>query len=40
MAVFAGRTKAEAAKVLAQVKATGKFPGANLRLMQAGFNGT
>jgi hypothetical protein len=40
MAVYAGRTKAEAAKVLAQVKATGKFPGANLRRMHAGFNGT
>jgi hypothetical protein len=38
--VYAGRTKAEAAKVLAQVKASGKFPGANLRRMRAGFNGT
>ncbi|MGB9177668.1 MAG: hypothetical protein WCB68_00360 [Pyrinomonadaceae bacterium] len=40
MAVFAGRTRAEAERMLAQVKATGKFPGANLRRMQTGFNGT
>jgi len=40
MAVYAGRTRADAAKVLAQVKATGKFPGANLRRMHTGFNGT
>ncbi len=40
MAVFAGRTRAEAAQMLEQVKATGKFPGANLRRTRAGFNGT
>ncbi|MBC7929011.1 MAG: hypothetical protein H7Z38_00400 [Rubrivivax sp.] len=40
MAVYAGRTQAEAKKMLAKVKATGKFPGANLRRMHAGFNGT
>ena len=40
MAVYAGHTRAEAAKLLAQVKATGKFPGANLRRMSIGFNGT
>ncbi|HEX8181264.1 MAG TPA: hypothetical protein VF525_17105 [Pyrinomonadaceae bacterium] len=40
MAVYAGRTRAEADKVLAQVQATGKFPGANLRRMSIGFNGT
>jgi hypothetical protein len=40
MAVYAGRTRAEAAKFLAQVQATGKFPGANLRRMSIGFNGT
>ena len=40
MAVAAGRTRAEATRMLAAVKATGKFPGANLRRMRAGFNGT
>jgi hypothetical protein len=40
MAVYAGRTLAEANAFLAKVKATGKFPGANLRRMRAGFNGT
>ncbi|MDT5270940.1 MAG: hypothetical protein QOH49_3126 [Acidobacteriota bacterium] len=40
MAVYAGRTRAEAAAVLAKVKATGKYPGANLRRMHVGFNGT
>lgn len=40
MAVWAGVTRAEAARTLAAVKATGKFPGANLRRMRAGFNGT
>ena len=40
MAVYAGATRAEAASTLAAVKATGKFPGANLRRMRAGFNGT
>ena len=40
MAVYAGATRAEAARTLAAVKASGKFPGANLRRMRAGFNGT
>ena len=40
MAVFAGRTRAEAGRVLARVRATGKFPGANLRRTRTGFNGT
>jgi hypothetical protein len=40
MAVYAGRTRAEAEKVLAQVKATGQFADANLRRMSIGFNGT
>jgi hypothetical protein len=40
MAVYAGKTRAEAARMLARVKATGKYPTANLRRMSAGFNGT
>lgn len=40
MAVYAGRTRAEANALLARVKATGKFAGANLRRMSIGFNGT
>jgi hypothetical protein len=40
MAVYAGRTRAEAERVLARVRVTGRYPGANLRRMQAGFNGT
>ena len=40
MAVYAGATQAEAARTLAAVRATGKFPGANLRRIHAGFNGT
>jgi hypothetical protein len=40
MAVYAGRTRAQAAAMLERVKATGKYPGANLRQMRAGFNGT
>lgn len=40
MAVYGGKTKAEAARLLQTVKATGKFPGANIRRMSAGFNGT
>jgi hypothetical protein len=40
MAVYAGRTRAEANRVLAMVRATGKFPTANLRRMRTGFNGT
>ena len=40
IAVYAGRTIAEAKAMLSKVKATGKYPGANLRRMRAGFNGT
>ena len=40
MAVYAGRTRAEAERMLARVRATGKYTGANLRRMQTGFNGT
>jgi hypothetical protein len=40
MAVYAGRTRAEAERVLARVKATGRFPGAYLRRTSTGFNGT
>jgi len=40
MAVYAGATLAEANRILATVQATGKFPGASIRRMRAGFNGT
>ena len=40
MAVYAGLTQADANKLLAKVKATGKFPGANVRRMRAMLNGT
>jgi hypothetical protein len=40
MAVYAGTTLAEANRTLATVQATGKFAGANIRRMRAGFNGT
>ena len=40
MAVYAGRTRAEAASVLEKVKATGLFPGAYLKRTSTGFNGT
>lgn len=40
MAVYAGRTRAEAQAMLARVKATGKFPGAYLKRTSTGFNGT
>ncbi|MDT7604021.1 MAG: hypothetical protein QOF61_2018, partial [Acidobacteriota bacterium] len=40
LAVYAGATRAEAERTLADVKATGKFPGANLRRMRAEINGT
>ena len=40
MAVYAGRTRAEGQATLAKVKATGQFPGANLRRLRTGFNGT
>ena len=40
MAMYAGTTLAEANRMLAAVKATGKFPGANIRRMRTSFNGT
>lgn len=40
MAVYGGTTLAEAKRMLAAVKAAGKFPGANVRRMRTGFNGT
>lgn len=40
MAVYAGATKAQAEQMLAKVQATGNYPGANIRRMRAGFNGT
>ncbi len=40
MAVYAGTALADANRMLAAVKATGKFPGANLRRMRAVMNGT
>ncbi len=40
MAVYAGRTRAQAQGMLAKVKATGKFPGAYLKRTSTGFNGT
>jgi hypothetical protein len=40
MAVYAGQTLAEANRMLAAVKATGKFSGANIRRMRATINGT
>jgi hypothetical protein len=40
MAVYAGATRAQAELTLQRVQATGKFPGANIRRMRAGFNGT
>ena len=40
VAVYAGRTRAEGLAMLEKVRATGKYPGANLRRMSTGFNGT
>ena len=40
MAVYAGRTMPEAAKMLGTVKATGKFSNAYIKQIYAGFNGT
>jgi hypothetical protein len=40
MAVYAGMSLTDANKMLAAVKASGKYPGANIRRMRAGFNGT
>ena len=40
MAVYGGTTPAESKRMLEAVKATGKFPGAYVRRMRTGFNGT
>lgn len=40
MAVYAGATLPEAKRILQLVRATGKFPGATMRQMRTGFNGT
>ena len=40
MALFAGTTLAESKRVLETVKAAGKYPGAYVRRMRTGFNGT
>ena len=40
MAVYAGTTLADAKRALEAVKATGKFPGAYVKRMRTGFNGT
>ena len=40
MAVYGGKTLSEAKKLLEAVKATGKYPGANIRHLRTGFNGT
>jgi hypothetical protein len=40
MAVYAGATAAQANRFLTVVKASGQFPGAYLKRMRAGFNGT
>ena len=40
MAVYAGTTLADANLMLVRVKATGKYPRANVRRMRAAFNGT
>ncbi|MBA2732224.1 MAG: hypothetical protein H0U54_04965 [Acidobacteria bacterium] len=40
MAVYAGETMAEAQRVLMRVRATNRYPGANIRRMRASFMGT
>ena len=40
MAVYGGTTRVAAQRALNAVKASGKFPGAYMKRMQAGFNGT
>ena len=40
LAVYAGNTLPEAQRMLAEVKATGRYSGAFLRRMRTGFNGT
>lgn len=40
LAVYAGTTLPSAQRILAEVKATGKYPDAFIRRMRTGFNGT
>ena len=40
LGVYAGKTRAQADAFMKTVKATGKFPGAAVRRMKAGINGT
>jgi hypothetical protein len=40
MAVYGGKTLADAKRMQNAVKATGKYPGANIRRMSSGYNGT
>jgi hypothetical protein len=40
MAVYAGKTAAQARSTLAKIKASGRFKNVSLRRMQAGVNGT
>jgi hypothetical protein len=40
LAVYAGSTLADARRMLAAVNATGKYPGASIRRLRTGFNGT
>jgi hypothetical protein len=40
MAVYAGTTQSEAARMLNTVKATRQFPNATIRRLRAAFNGT
>lgn len=40
MAVYGGKTKAQAEQMLNTVRATGKFSDANIRRMRVAFNGT
>ncbi|HKR58865.1 MAG TPA: hypothetical protein VJS64_03960 [Pyrinomonadaceae bacterium] len=40
LAVYAGPTISDARRILAQVKATGKYNDATIRRMRTGFNGT
>ena len=40
LAVYAGTTLADARRILGKVNETGKFPGAAIRRMRTGYNGT
>lgn len=40
LAIYAGKTLPEAKRILTAIKATGNYPGANIRRMRTGFNGT